>query len=336
MEIHQTTALRGELEARRERLASAISAAGDSGQLVRLLGEVDAALERFDHGTFGLCEVCHDPIETDLLMADPLVRTCLDHLTPEERSSLERDLNLAGTIQRQLLPERELVVGEWQVCHHYRPAGAVSGDYCDVIRLPSPGGGLLFALGDVSGKGVAASMLMAHLAAIFRSLAELGLPVRELVERANRLFCQGTPAAHYATLVCGAARAGGQLVLCNAGHLPPLHLHLGGVTRVAGGGLPLGLFCAVEQREVGLLLEPGDCLLLCTDGLTESRDSSDEEYGLDRLQRLLERLGPGEPRELIAACLADLDAFRGRGGPLHDDLTLMVLRRSVGERVPQA
>jgi phosphoserine phosphatase RsbU/P len=328
MEAQQEAALRGELVERRGRLESAIGSSGGNEQLVRLLGEVDAALERFDLDTYGLCEVCHDPIEPDLLMADPLVRTCLDHLTAGQRSALERDLDLAGAIQRQLLPEREVTHGELEVCYHYRPAGTVSGDYCDVVRPAVAGGDLLLVLGDVSGKGVAASMLMAHLAAIFRSLGELALPVRELVERANRLLCQGTSAAHYATLVCGAARAGGEITLCNAGHLPPLHLHRGGaVSRVEGAGLPLGLFCAVEHREVGVHLEPGDSLVLCTDGLTESRDAADEEYGLERLTRSLERRAGWAPRELIAACLDDLDAFRGRRGPLHDDLTLMVVRR---------
>src|SRR5262245_4195560 len=151
---------------RRQRVAAAISSARPDPQLAALLQEVDAALQRFEAGNYGLCEVCHDAVEADRLIANPLQRFCLDHLDEGQRRALEDDLKLAGEIQRGLLPANDLRVRGWHLDYRYEPAGVVSGDYVDIITT---GDGLFFAVGDVSGKGVAASMLMAKLHAVFRS-----------------------------------------------------------------------------------------------------------------------------------------------------------------------
>ena len=86
-----------------------------------LLREVDSALERMDKGTYGLCQECHDPVEQDRLLADPLVRYCLDHLTQSERAALQRDLDLASQVQRNLLPQMGLRAGGWETSYHYAP-----------------------------------------------------------------------------------------------------------------------------------------------------------------------------------------------------------------------
>src|SRR5438034_9776090 len=99
MSIDLDLIMREQLVQRRERVATAIAAAGPDPRLSALLNEVDAALERFESGTYGLCEVCHDPVETDRLIANPLARFCLDHLNAEERRALEDDLKLASEIQ---------------------------------------------------------------------------------------------------------------------------------------------------------------------------------------------------------------------------------------------
>jgi len=169
--------LRTQLEQRRQRLETGIALSPENSPLVRLLEEVDSALARMEKGTYGLCETCHDAVERHRLIADPLIRYCLDHLTAEQQRALEQDLELAARIQRALLPRQDLRVGNWQVHYHYEPAGPVSGDYCDLIHSDGEAGDLLFLLGDVSGKGVAASMLMSQLHAMFRSLASVGLPL---------------------------------------------------------------------------------------------------------------------------------------------------------------
>jgi sigma-B regulation protein RsbU (phosphoserine phosphatase) len=320
------TFLREQLVERRQRLQSVLTVSRQVGGLVALLNEVDSALARIDEGTYGLCESCHEPVEKTRLLADPLVRYCLDHLTPDQRRGLEEDLELASQIQRGLLPEQDVAFDGWRVSYHYKTLGPVSGDYCDVIIGANGGKDLLFILGDASGKGVAASMLMAHLHAIFRTLIATGLPMSALVERASRIFCESTVSPYFATLVCGRAQGSGEIELCNAGHCPPLLMQAGKVTRLGATGLPLGLFCEGQYPTETVTLRPGDSLLLYTDGLTEARNVADEEYGEERLSRLTGQRHALRAEALVDACLEDLSTFLA-GTPLADDLTLMAIRR---------
>jgi sigma-B regulation protein RsbU (phosphoserine phosphatase) len=171
------------------------------------LAEVDAALARLESGTFGVCEVCQGAVETDRLLADPLCRVCLGDLPPAQLRALEHDLEMAGRVQSSLLPGRDLSFEGWQIHCRYQPLGPVSGDYYDLIR--SATGEALLLFGDVAGKGVAASLLMSHLHAIFRSLAGSGLALDALVAQANRIFGGSTSAGAYATLVCARLASGG-------------------------------------------------------------------------------------------------------------------------------
>lgn len=324
----ETSFLQTQLDARKQRLEQAIALAPQNSALANLLQEVDAALERMAKGRYGLCEECHDTVEQDRLLADPLVRYCLDHLTELQRAALQRDLDLAAEVQRRLLPQAGLSAAGWDTSYHYAPAGPVSGDYCDLI--PSEGQ-LFFALGDVSGKGVAASMLMTHLHALFRSLSGMALPLGQIVTRANRVFCESALAGQYATLVCGQAKATGEVEIHNAGHLPSVVVGRGGVLRVESTGLPLGLFHDGDFSATRLHLEPGDALFLFTDGLSEAsrakeNNQDEEEYGVDRVTRLVRQHAAQLPAELIATCLQDLRGFVGNA-PQQDDLTLLALRR---------
>jgi sigma-B regulation protein RsbU (phosphoserine phosphatase) len=323
-------ALRNQLLARRDRIHSALPAA-HTQHLEQLLHEVDDALDRMEAGTYGICETCQDSIEGDRLLLDPLTRNCLDHLSPAERRALEVDLDLALQVQQGLLPSPDLTIDGWSMAYTYRPAGPVSGDYCDL--LPLGGGTGLFLLGDVSGKGVAASMLMAQLHAIFRSLATITPSVTELVAKANRVFCQGNPTCHFATLVCGHLGAGGGLEICNAGHCPPLRVARGEVTRIDSTGLPVGVICDGEYPCQERSLAPGDSLVLYTDGLSEALSASGEQYGIDRLAKLLSRDVDLSAKDLLKTVLDDLTRFRS-GAPQTDDLTIMILQRADGSSSP--
>jgi sigma-B regulation protein RsbU (phosphoserine phosphatase) len=315
--------LHNQLEERKRRLEAAIALAPQNTGLAGLLREVDSALERMAKGSYGLCQECHEPVEQDRLLADPLVCYCLDHLTQSQRAALQRDLDLASQVQRNLLPQVGLRAGGWETSYHYAPVGPVSGDYCDLI--PSDGQ-LFFTLGDVSGKGVAASMLMAHLHALFRSLAGMALPLGQIVTQANRVFCESALAGQYATLVCGQAKPTGEVEVHNAGHWPAIVVGRSGVLRIESTGLPLGMFCEANFSATRLQLEAGDTLFLYTDGLSEARHG-DDEYGVDRVTRLVRQQANRSPAQLIAACLDDLRAF-SVGSPPLDDLTLLAIRRS--------
>ncbi|UCE03971.1 MAG: SpoIIE family protein phosphatase, partial [Candidatus Latescibacterota bacterium] len=319
--------LQGQLLDRKRRLENAIAGQEDVQHFVRLLSEVDAALDRMGNGTYGVCEVCEEAIDEQELVANPLMRYCLCELSEEELSALSDDLDLAWRIQAALLPRPELQGAGWDFHYRYEPLGPVSGDYCDLLTHAEQNGDVFFLVADVSGKGVAASLVMAHLNALFRSLVGLDLPVTQLVERANRQLVESTIASHYATLVCGWARASGEIEICNAGHCPPLLLRGGTVESLGATGTPIGMLRDQVYESKTLQLDKGDTLFLYTDGLTEARNANGAMYEAERLQRLLYDKHNLHPRFLAQACLADL-AIHLAGAPRTDDLTLLILRRT--------
>jgi len=322
--------LREQLLERRQRLQTYPSTAAGRNEASHLLHQVDSALERLERGSHGLCGICRAPIEADLLMSDPLVSVCLSCLSPQESRALEHDLETAASIQSALLPTRGLPYDGWDIHYHYEPAGPVSGDHCDLIRPEAADDSLYFFFGDVSGKGVAASLLMAHLQALFRSLVILELQLEEMLVRANRIFSRTTLSSSYATLVAGRILGNGRLEMVNAGHLPPLLVRKAGITEIPSGGLPLGMFPDATFETVSHHLAEDDYLFLYTDGLSEAIDEHGEEYGLERIRSLHRGLRGHAAAVAARTGLDDLASFRN-GTPQVDDLTLMVLRRAAGD-----
>jgi sigma-B regulation protein RsbU (phosphoserine phosphatase) len=139
--------LRDQLMVRRQKLETTV-AKTQTANLLYLLEQVDHALERVVHGTYGVCEHCAGTVEPERLFADPLTQLCLDCLKPAEQRALEQDILLAARIQAGLLPKRDFSAAGWKVAYHYEPAGQVSGDYCDLVHH---GKDLYFMVGDVSG-----------------------------------------------------------------------------------------------------------------------------------------------------------------------------------------
>ena len=318
------TMLRDQLLDRRSRLEEVLGR-NETAQLNHLLQEVDQALQRIDVGSFGLCEVCHDTIESDRLLTDPLVRVCLGCLSPSQQRALEFDLELAAQIQNGLLPPPDLSIPGWQVAYHFRPAGVVSGDYCDLM---SDGhGGLHFVIADVAGKGVAAAMLAANLRAMFRALIPLNLGTEKMLAHANRLFCESKLPTQYATMVFGRTTAAGELEIVNAGHLPAVLVQRSGVSVFESSSIPLGMFCNQEFTASRTLLGAGDTLVLYTDGITEAQNPSGEEYGSQTLHSIIEQNGFCCPENLVMACRKHLDAFRG-ACERQDDETLLAIQYS--------
>ncbi len=324
--------IREQLEKRRDEIKLLLSSipasepAATTAPFVELLEEVDSAVQRMDAGTYGICDVCHDTVEKDRLIADPLTRLCLDHLSSDEQRALERDLELASQVQRGLLPQSDAEFRDWRIHYQYKPAGMVSGDYFDLLSPASDDGGLIFLLGDVSGKGVAASLLMTHLHAMFRSLASMDMELGKLLEMANRLFCQSTTAGQYATLVCGRAGRSGEIEIASAGHAPALVISPNGVKQIGSTGLPLGLFSTSRYTVCGVRLDPRDSLLLFTDGISEANNAAGREYGIDELSLAIGARHGWPPKELVAACLGDVQRHSA-GVRQADDQTLMAIQR---------
>jgi len=327
----ETEALRERLVDRRDRLAAATTTADNEG-LVDLLHRVDAALDRLDDGDWAVCVACHVPIEPELLDVAPRVSVCFECLSEDQLHALERDLEGATRVQRALLPPRHTAHDGWELAWRWEPKGAVSGDHVDLLPPaghPSKSGDpqpLHLVLGDVAGKGIAASLLQSHLHALFRALIHEDLPMGTVMERANGLFAKATTGTSYATLIAARLWPDGALELANAGHPRPLLADHRGVRPVEGSGLPLGLFPASTYASHRLRLSPGQVLLLYTDGLTEAAHG-DEEYGIGRTAAALRKAADQPLHDLLGACRDDVDRFLD-GIPRTDDLTLLAIRRT--------
>ncbi len=315
--------LRSELLNWRERLEAVAHESPSNFELNGLMREVQSAIERLTTPeSYGVCQVCHDLIGQAAMNADPLAKTCLSCLTPQQISELEDDLERAWLIQGEFLPKQNLKFNGWEVSYHYQPAGPVSGDYCDLVSTDD--GDLYFMIGDVSGKGVAASLLMSRLHAIFRSLIGAGSTVSDLVARANHLFADTTMRPYYATLVCGVAKTTGEVEICNAGHCPPLHLHNGVIVPLPATGLPVGMFCQESYDSTSIKLEKGDRLLLYTDGVSETRDLSGTEYGDSCLTSILQASHDLPAAALVTRLVEDVRGFAASPHTV-DDMTVMAI-----------
>jgi phosphoserine phosphatase RsbU/P len=244
-----------------------------------------------------------------------------DRASGDENKKHE-DSDRAHQLQMMFLPKRGLGVDAWETYYDYTPVGAVGGDYCDLVAVD---GSLFFFFGDAVGKGIAGSMIASQLHSLFRALLPLELPLNQLPERINRVFCQSGAADYNATLVCGRAKCDGALELVNAGHLPPLVLRAGQAIPLAATGLPLGFFYTSRYEVTELQLVPGETLLFYTDGVTEARNPLDVEYGPQRLMSLAVGRSNLCPEELVRACVDDVVAFSA-GTPPFDDRTVMALR----------
>jgi sigma-B regulation protein RsbU (phosphoserine phosphatase) len=286
---------------------------------------MDDALQELQTGTWGVCRICHESVSPAGMDENPLVSICLECMNQEQRDALERDLRSAAEVQRALLPPTHLRHDGWEVEYVWEPFGVVSGDHVDLVRPPGETEPLHLLLGDVAGKGVAASLLQSQLHALFRALAPMQITLTELLERANQLFFEATSPSCFATLTVTRLYSDGRAVLANAGHPRPLLADRRGVRPIEDASLPLGMVGDAVYNEREIHLRPGDTLLLYTDGLTEAWNGRDE-YGVGRAAAALRRASNLRPRELLASCRGDLDRFIS-GEPSGDDLTMVAVRR---------
>ncbi|PWT84853.1 MAG: hypothetical protein C5B58_04035 [Acidobacteria bacterium] len=243
--------------------------------------------------------------------------TMADH----QQVALE-DSHRAHQLQAALLPKCGLRMPTWETYYDYAPAWVIGGDYCDLVAIEND---LFFVLGDAVGKGTAGAMIASQLHALFRALLPLELPLDQLVERVNRILCESGAEDYYASVVCGRASSSGGLKLVNAGHLPPLLLRSGQALPIFASGPPLGLFPTSSYNVKEIRLVGGETLFLCTDGVTEARNLSDSEYGLDRLASIATARSHLRPDELVKACVDDVAVF-SCDVPPFDDRTVMALQ----------
>ncbi|MGA7409412.1 MAG: PP2C family protein-serine/threonine phosphatase [Bryobacteraceae bacterium] len=234
----------------------------------------------------------------------------------------EQDFERAREIQEALMPKQLPQIRGCRLAATCQPARTVGGDYYDAI--PVSDSSVAITIGDVSGKGMAAALLMSNLQAIVRAFAPSGPAPEELCAKANGLIAGNVASGKYITFfyaVVDTARM--QLDYCSAGHNPPLLLHRDGTLEtLAEGGPVLGIFPAARYVGGMAELRPGDCLVLFTDGITEAMNAKDEEFGEQRLMDLLSQ-GPGTADECRQRIMSAVTKFSG--GNFHDDATVLVL-----------
>jgi serine phosphatase RsbU (regulator of sigma subunit) len=241
-----------------------------------------------------------------------------------------RDLEAATRIQQSFLPEARPRVAGLTFFDHYSPAQQVGGDYYDYI--PLPGNRLAVTLGDVAGKGISAALLMARLSAAARFCLATAPTAADAVRQINQSLARTFREDRFVTFVAAVLDLDrSTLTLVNAGHLPPLVRHPGRPAAELLGddivGLPLA---GIDQPydEITVPLEPGDLVVLYTDGVTEARNPVGEFFGPARLRAVVEG-APPDAEAVGAAILADVKQF-ANGRPPHDDLTLVCFGRGVG------
>jgi serine phosphatase RsbU (regulator of sigma subunit) len=266
------------------------------------------------------------PLPSVLLMAASLLLILLV-LELRDKLTLKGDLEVARQIQFGLLPFEPVEAGEISIRAAMRPANTVGGDYFDVISIGE--GKLAVVMGDVAGKGMPAALLMALLQGSLRTLITAGLRGAPLVARLNEHLFANIPRNRLVTLFYSEVSLdGGPLVYVNGGHNPPLLLRADGTlerlsaTAIALGVVPDAVFEAFETP-----LDKGDRLLLYTDGITEAENTSDKEYGEERLRTFLGAQRDAPSRTLIDGLIADVLHHCGPVRP-RDDMTLLVLDRA--------
>lgn len=244
--------------------------------------------------------------------------------TLREKEALERELEIAREVQRELLPRSVPEIEGLQLAGVCLPAIGVGGDYYDFLPLDERR--LALVIADVSGKGIPAALLMASLQASVRSLFRPVPDPGELNSRLNESLFRASSAARYATLFLGFYdNESRTLRYSNAGHHPPLLLRGEEVTRLDEGGLPVGMFGGGIYGQGSCRLEKDDLLALFTDGVVETPNGAGEEFGERRLIELLRGNSDRELDGLVKTVLDELDTWSG-GAAAFDDVTLVLAR----------
>jgi len=253
-----------------------------------------------------------------------LETNALDEL--QRRREMQEELKRAANLQQSLLPTDPLLSPPYRIAGRNIPSLDVGGDYFDFIEGETPV--LTVGLGDVAGKGMPAALLMTNLHASVRAHVESEPRLPLVMARLNRAIHHAVRGERFITLVLIALdRGSGELRYVNAGHNPPFLVRASGETeKLTVGGLLLGMFPEASYESASLSLQPGDVLVLYSDGVTEARNTEEDEYGEDRLIALLRQNRTMDPERLVELLIRTVHEFSTDGKP-SDDVTVAVIRR---------
>jgi PAS domain S-box-containing protein len=245
----------------------------------------------------------------------------------QERQRIEQELHVARVIQQTLLPKSVPELEGYQIAAYYRPAREVGGDFYDFFELGD--GRLGLVVGDASGKGMPAALVMASTRSVLRSVARRGGAAPEqMLAEANEILYPDNPPNMFVTCFYGVLDPkSGSFTYANAGHdLPYLRRRGGGCEELRARGMPLGLMPDMSYEQKETILQAGESALLYSDGLVEAHDAKGQMFGFPRLRALIDR--HGEEGSLADYLMEELYSFTGEGWEQEDDITLLALRRS--------
>jgi serine phosphatase RsbU (regulator of sigma subunit)/ketosteroid isomerase-like protein len=242
-----------------------------------------------------------------------------------ERERIEQDLRVARRIQQASLPKEVPEPEGWQFAPYYQPAREVGGDFYDYLELPN--GRLGIVVGDATGKGVPAALVMASARSMLRALAQASNSPGDVLRRVNDPLVTDIPPNMFVTCFYAILNPeSGRLLYANAGHdLPYLHRN-GDAEELRARGMPLGLMPGMRYEEKEVVLDGGEVALFYSDGLVEAHNPQGEMFGFPRLRELVAE--HAEERSLGDSLLEELYSFTGEGWEQEDDITLLTLRRS--------
>jgi serine phosphatase RsbU (regulator of sigma subunit) len=244
----------------------------------------------------------------------------------QERQRIEQELRVARLIQQTLLPKSLPELGGYQIAAYYQPAREVGGDFYDFFMLGN--GRLGVVVGDASGKGVPAALVMASTRTVLRTIAQrVGVAPGEVLAEANEILYPDIPPNMFVTCFYAILDPqSGLLLYANAGHDLPYVCRDGGADELRARGMPLGLMPGMSYEEKQIILQAGEAALFYSDGLVEAHDPKGEMFGFPRLRALV--ADHGEERSLGDFLLEELYSFTGEGWEQEDDITLLTLRSS--------
>jgi len=272
---------------------------------------------------------------TFALLVSVLLVNLLVLLEVADRLSLKGELEVAREIQLAMLPAGTYRAFDIEICGVTRPANTVGGDFYDV--LPLPDGRVILALGDVAGKGSPAALLMALLLAVLRTLVDERLEPKPLIERLNAQIVRHSPSSRFITFFYAVyTPATGSLAYVNAGQNPPLIRRRDGrYERLTATGVALGMFDRATYDTLETRIEPGEMLIMYSDGITETEDPAGGPLEEPGLQEVIERHLRDTPAELSAHMISEVEAF-AQAPRFADDLTILILKRAdiTGFRAP--
>ncbi len=287
---------------------------------------IDQSLEKIQEGTLGICEICHEAVDDELLTMDYTATVCLGHYSEAELRQLESELEMSQVVQRALLPQQAPTIPGVNVAAFSRPAQIVSGDYFDFV--PFRDGGHGFVMADVSGHGVSAGMLMTSLQTAFHTLIPAADSPLDVLERINHLYMHNINFTTFVTIFFGKLDPVTRtFTYANAGHNSAYLLRGAGKEEILlhptgpAIGLMEGFLVTTEQVQ----LRPGDTLVLYTDGVTEATNRDGIQLGIDRLADIIRANADLSAEQLVQTIWRAVNAFTDDVQPV-DDTTIVVCK----------